>query len=164
MIKISIYIFILGFITACGYQLRGAVEIPEGMENIYVQNASKPLYKQLKDVLKFSAGKLVTTSTDAGVVLQIQKEKLHNRVLAVSTTGKANQFEFDYQVLYALYDATGKVLMDAQRIEIKRDYFNDQEDILGQTLEEEMIRKEIYIQAVQSILRRYRIALEKSSN
>jgi len=151
------------YLTACGYQLRGEVDIPEGMGNIYLDHASKPLSKEFRDLLKFSQGKLVKIPSEAGIILQIHSEKMRNRVLAVSSTGKANQFEMEYKINYSILDASGKSLMDNQRIEIKRDYFNDQEDILGQTLEEEMIRKEMYTQAVRSILRRYHIALSKKT-
>jgi LPS-assembly lipoprotein len=53
-------------------------------------------------------------------------------------------------------------LSKKQRIEIKRDYYNDQGDVLGKNNEEEIIKKEMYSQVTKSIFHRASIVLKKS--
>ncbi len=158
-IAVAILLF---FITACGYQLRGAVELPEGMENLYLENASGQLRNEISKALKFSKGKLVSTTQEAGIVIKILREDMRIQVISLSSTGKANQFELIYTLLFSIYEPSGKLLLANQRIQGQRSYFNDQTEILAQTNEEQLIRNEMYGQAVRSILIRARIAMENS--
>ena len=91
--KFPILLILFFFLTACGYHLRGAVEMPDGMENLYIENASGRLLQEIRTALRFSNGHIVNTPAEAGIVIKILKEKLRTRVLSVSSTGKSNQFE-----------------------------------------------------------------------
>jgi LPS-assembly lipoprotein len=157
-------LFLMTFLllTACGYQLRGVVQLPKGMENIYLENASGPLRDEIKKALKFSKGQLVATPQAAGVVIKISQEKMKTRVLSLSATGKANQFELIYSLIFSVYEPSGKLLLANQRVQNQRSYFNNQQEILAQTNEEQLIRNEMYNQAVRSIVIRTRIAMENS--
>jgi LPS-assembly lipoprotein len=160
--KATSLLIIFFFLTACGYQLRGAVELPEGMENLYLENASGQLRDEIRKALKFSKGKLVSSPKEAGIVIKILKEEMRTRVLSLSATGKANQFELLYNLIFSIYDPSGKLLLGNQRVQSQRSYFNDQEEVLAQTNEEQLIRNEMYSQAVRSIVIRSRIAMENS--
>jgi LPS-assembly lipoprotein len=160
--KATSFLILFLFLTACGYQLRGAVELPEGMENLYLENASGQLRDEIRKALKFSKGKLVSTPKEAGIVIKILKEEMKTRVLSVSSTGKANQFELLYNLIFSIYDPSGKLLLANQRVQSQRSYFNDQEEVLAQSNEEQLIRNEMYSQAVRSIVIRSRIAMESN--
>lgn len=152
------------FISACGYQLRGSMDLPEGLKSIYLQAASSQLTNTFKRTLSSSGGELVEQMAQAGIVVQLVKEKMDRRVLSLSSTGRANEYEIIYSLKFTLLNAAGKVLFENQTVEINRDYFNDQEDVLGKNNEEQTIREEMYRQAVQKIISRARIALEKVAN
>ncbi len=158
--KATSLLVIFLFLTACGYQLRGAVELPEGMENVYLENASGQLRDEIRKALKFSKGKLVSSPKEAGIVIKILKEEMRTRVLSLSALGKANQFELLYDLNFSIYDPSGKLLLANQRVQSQRSYFNDQVEVLAQTNEEQLIRNEMYSQAVRSIVIRSRIAME----
>ncbi|MCK5189678.1 MAG: hypothetical protein KAR12_06445 [Methylococcales bacterium] len=160
-IKNTFLLLMLLFISACGYQLRGNLELPEGLTSIYLQDGSGQLRKEIKRTLRSTEGKLVTSIEDAGIVVKVTRENMRRRVTSTSSTGRANEFELYYQLDFILLDAEGNKLSEKQAVEISRDYFNDQEDILGKNDEEQTIRKEMYRQAVQTIFTRSRVALEK---
>ena len=160
-IKNTFLLLMLLFISACGYQLRGNLELPEGLTSIYLQDGSGQLRKEIKRTLRSTEGKLVTSIEDAGIVVKVTRENMRRRVISLSNTGRANEFELYYELDFILLDAEGKALSEKQAVEISRDYFNDQEDILGKNDEEQTIRKEMYRQAVQTIFTRSRVALEK---
>ncbi|NOQ35537.1 MAG: hypothetical protein GQ569_06530 [Methylococcaceae bacterium] len=151
---------LLLFLTACGYQLRGSIELPEGMENLYLENASGRLQQEIRSALKFSKGQLVSTPEEAGIVIKVLREEMKTRVLSVSSTGKANQFELIYNLNFSIFSPTGELLLANQKVNSQRHYFNDQEEVLAQTNEEQLIRNEMYSQAVRSIVIRSRIAME----
>jgi len=149
------------FISACGYHLRGSIDLPEGLKSIFLKGATSQLHKTLKQTLRASDGQLVDDIQQAGIVVDVVYERMDRRVLSLSSTGRANEYELTYVLYFMLLDADGGSLSEKQKVEIRRDYFNDQEEILGKNNEELIIREEMYRQAVQSMIRRSRIALEK---
>lgn len=159
-IKNIFLLIIVLSISACGYQLRGSIDLPEGLKSIYLQNASAQLQKNMKKTLKSSGGKLVDNIEQAGLVVQVVKEKMDRRVLSLSSTGRASEYEIIYQLEFNLLDAERKALSRTQQIEITKDYFNNQEEVLGKDNEERVIRDEMYRRAVQSIVNRSRVVLE----
>ena len=156
--KIILCFFLL--LTACGYHLRGDIELPKGMENIYVESASGSLQQEMRNALKSSQGKIVTSAAEAGTVIKVAKEDTNTRVMSLNSAGRANQYQLTYRVLFSIHDSSGKVLLPDQNINIKREYFNDQTDILGKGNEEGVIRAEMYKQAVDSMISRISLAME----
>lgn len=148
------------FLTACGYHLRGAVDIPEEMRSVYVEGASSSLERQLKQSLRYSDGRLVAAPAQAGMIIKVINDDMSRRVLTLDSQGKAIEFELNYTVSYVLLDSQGRTLSTQQDLEINRDYFNSQQDILAKNNEEIVIRNEIYRQAVQTIVSRARAFLK----
>jgi LPS-assembly lipoprotein len=161
-LKISAFLTLYLLLAACGYQLRGSIALPVGMENVYLEGASEKLRTEMSQALRFSKGRLVNSPQEAGIVIKIEKETLRTRVLSVSSTGKANQFEILYTLVFDFYDPSDRLLLANQRVQSQRSYFNDQEEVLAQTNEEQLIRNEMYGQAVRSIVIRARIAMKNN--
>lgn len=126
-----------------------------------MKGGSSSLHNEMKSSLKSSDGQLVSSPEQAGMVIKVLRDEMRRRVLSLSSTGKANEFELNYSLRYILLDAEGKILMDQQELEIYRDYFNNQEQVLAKNNEENVIRKEMYQQAVRMIFARARAVLKK---
>ena len=148
-------------LTACGYHMRGSIAMPESLKSVYVFNASSALQSELTDVVKASKGRLVSSPSEAGLVIKIVSEELKTRVLSIGSTGKSNESELDYFLQFQFYDNQENQVMEEQRIEIAREYFNDQTAVLAKLNEEQIIRKEIYKQAVRMLLLRAEAAAAK---
>jgi len=148
-------------VTACGYHLRSDANLPEGMKKILLQGASSQLQETMKKRLKPLGGQLVETPAEAGIVVRVDKEKMDRRVFSLSSSGRANEYELIFNLDISLFDVEGNSLADKQKIEVSRNYFNNQDDILAKNNEELVIQDEMYKQAVQAIINRSRIALEK---
>jgi len=149
----------LWLLTSCGYHLRNTVELPLGLQSILLQNASIQLKSQIQKKLRVMKGRLLTTPEPSTTIIHIIREKMNRRVLSLSSTGRVNEYELYYRLNFNLLDATGHTISDPQLIEISRDYFNNQQNMLGKNNEEQLIRNEIYHQAVLLLLNRSRIAL-----
>ncbi|MDD5320272.1 MAG: LPS assembly lipoprotein LptE [Methylococcales bacterium] len=159
--KLVILIMAL-LISACGYHLRGALELPQGMKNVYLEGGSAQLREQFKRAMETSSMQLSNSPENAGIIVKIFDEDSRRRVLSLSSGGVANDFELSYRFEYELLDSKNKVLMPRQPIEIKREYYNDQVQVIAKGNEEAVIRDEMYQQAVRSIVNRARVALEES--
>jgi len=159
--KLVILIMAL-LISACGYHLRGALELPQGMKNVYLEGGSAQLREQFQRAMEVSSVQLASSPESAGLIVKIYEEDSRRRALSLSSGGTANDFELSYRFEYELLDSKNKVLMPRQPIEIKREYYNDQVAIIAKGNEESTIRDEMYQQAVRSIVNRARVALEES--
>jgi|LakWasMet43_HOW7_FD_contig_31_425111_length_1120_multi_7_in_0_out_0_3 LPS-assembly lipoprotein len=162
MKKSAIFIMAL-LLSACGYHLRGALDLPSGMRNVYLDGGSEPLREQFKRTLKSSAGKLANSPEGAGMTIRIFGEDLNRRALSLDAKGKAEEFELLYRLEYEVLGSGKSVLMKRQPVEIRRDYFNDQQDIMAKDNEEAVIRNEMYQQAVRTIVDRARVVLEANA-
>lgn len=147
-------------LVSCGYHMRGAVNIPEEMKRVFVRNGSQDLIGGFRNVLQYSAGSLVGSPAEAGIIVNVIDEDMRRREISLSGTGKANEFELDYLLDYELLSADGTVLSPRQTVQLSRYYFNEQIEVIGKANEERIIRDEMYRQAVEAIVRKAQIALK----
>lgn len=162
LIKKSVILGMAFLLSACGYHLRGALELPAGLKNVYLEGGSGQLQEQFNSAMKTSSVGIASSPETAGMIVRIFNEDNQRRILSLSSTGTANDFELEYRFDYELVDSKNKVLMPRQSLEIKREYYNDQVAVIAKGNEEIVIRNEMYQQAVRSIVNRARVALAAS--
>ena len=158
-LKNIFFLIILLSVSACGYQLRGSIDLPDDLKSIFFHGASELLNKTAKKTLRASGGTLATIPQEAGIIIQVIREEMKRRVVSLSSSGRVNEYEVSYLLHFFMLDKAGKQLSNKQVIELSRDYFNNQEEVLGKDNEEKIIRNELYRHATQAIIRRSRIAL-----
>jgi LPS-assembly lipoprotein len=163
LIKKSVILAFALLSSACGYHLRGALQLPSGIKDVYLQGGSAQLQQHFNSAMKIASIALASSPEKAGIIVRITGENDQRRALSLNSGGAANDFELEYGFNYELLDAKNKVLMPLQPVEIKREYYNDQLAVLAKGNEEALIRKEMYQQAVRSIMNGARIALETGS-
>jgi LPS-assembly lipoprotein len=146
--------------TACGYHLRGAYDLPKGMNNVFLQGGSPLLQEQLNNVLKSSSGRLVDSPGKANVVLRVFNDDIQRRTVSLSGRGRSNDIELAGHLEFDALDSKGGVLVPREPLDFRREYFNDQQDVIAKDNEETVIRKEMYQQVVRQIINRSRAALE----
>jgi len=159
MSKYLLLAFVL-LCSSCGYHLRGSIQLPEEMKNVYVQNASPQLLTGFQQVLQYSAGRLVNSPADAGIIVNVVDEEMRRNTLTLSAIGKSTEYELNYYLDVELLDANGNIIMPKQNIQLRRDHFNTQVNVIGKANEQTLITQEMYRQAVQSIVARARVALQ----
>lgn len=162
--KLAVIILAL-LVNACGYHLRGSGSggLSKELKLVYLDGGSSQFREQFRHVLSSSKGKLSLSAQEAGIIVKIIDENLNRRILSLSSRGRSNEVELDYHVTYDL-NKSNKVLLSGQPIQIRRQYFNDQDDIMAKDNEEKVIRNEIYQQAIQNILNRAQSTLTASPN
>jgi len=162
--KKIVLLFAVLLLTGCGYHLRGAYALPSELKKVYLVGGTGQLHEQFKQMMKASSGQLLSSPEGAGIVVKIANEDFRRRAISLSSRGKSNEFELLYHLEYELANAKNTDLTERVPLEVKREYFNDQQDIIAKDNEETVIRKEMYEQAVRSILNRARVVLEASAN
>jgi len=157
----SILVMLIALLlSACGYHLRGEMDLPSEMKSIYLEGASAPLQEQFRRALASSQVQLVTSRAAAGTIITVSNEENLKRALSLSSSGYANQFGLEYRLNYEVTDKNNKPLVTSQPVDIKREYFNNQQLILGKDNEETVIRNEMYQQAVRTIINQVQAGLK----
>ena len=148
-------------LSACGFRLRGAIELPESLSTIAIEGTTehselgRVLYRSLK-----RGGVTIVSTTDAALRLQILKDDVQRRVLSVDASGKANEYELKHRLHYSAIDNNGEPLVLDQEISTVRAYQFDPNSILAKGDEEKKLRKDIILRSAQQLLRQLSAAMK----
>ena len=162
LIKKSVILIMALLLSACGYHLRGALQLPANLKNVYLEGGSGELRGHFQKAMEISSVPFASSPETAGMIVKIFNEDSQRRVLSLNSGGTANDFELGYRFDFEIVDSKNNILSPRQPVEIKREYYNDQLAIIAKDNEELVIRNEMYQQAVRSIMNRARVALETS--
>ena len=143
-------------LSACGFHLRGAADLPEAMEATLLEGVglNSDLGRALQQSIRGGGGRIVTRTDDASVVLAVQRNDMRRRVLSVDSRGKANEYELTYTLGFALRDPGGKPLLEPQTISVVRAYNFDPDNALAMSNEEARVKQGMVDSAVAQMLRR----------
>jgi LPS-assembly lipoprotein len=160
MIRTPARTFLLALLVlllpACGFQLRDALTLPPGMDEVRVV-ATDP-YSALAQSLTRSlerAGVEVPVDARAGAsVLRIQSEQWESQPISVDEFGRAQEYTLRYAAVFSLVDGAGATLVPQQVIELSRDYVSLPQDSSGSESERELLSRELQREMASSVLRR----------
>ena len=142
------------FLTACGFQPRGAATLP--FETLYVEAPKGSLFAmQLKRVVgTYSKTRLATKPEDADATLHVMNEFREKEILSLSAGGRVRELQLRYRVQYQVFDKKRLLIAEPGEIVLRRDYsFNDQEQ-LSKESEEALLYRDMQTDAVQQLVRR----------
>ena len=163
LIKKSAILTLVFLLNACGYHLRGAMNLPAGLKNVYLAGGSAQLSEQFNKVMEISSVPIAKSPETAGMIVKIFNENNQRRVLSLSSSGTANDFELDYSFDFEIVDSKNKVIIARQPLLVKREYYNNQQAVIAKDNEEMVIRNEMYLQAVRTVINRARVELDANS-
>lgn len=143
-------------IVACGFQLRGAAELPQSIQTMYIQgiNMRQGLGIELKRTLRRNGINVIDDYAEGAAVLSFTANHYERRVLSVGGNAKVSEYELIQTVVFQLSDGQQNKLIENERFEARRDYQFDQEQALASDGEERLLREEMDKQLSQAILRR----------
>ena len=141
-------------LTACGFQLRAAPDIPAEMSRTYILADDKfsLFYRKLRGELKNAGVQLVDSPAEASAVFSILADKTGQRVLSVSARNVPREYEVFYMIFYSV-ESGNNTIMPPQSLTRTRDYTYDETLVLGKAREEELLREAIVDDLVQVILK-----------
>lgn len=142
-------------LTACGFHLRGSVEIPTYLASVQVRDASPAtrIAPELKRALQDEGLVLTDNAGQADAVLRLQSESFTRRVQAVDASGKAQEYGLRYAVVFSVLGSDGQVWLNNASASTARSLRFDPDAVLGAASEEEQLNREMRRTVVRSILR-----------
>ena len=129
-------------LTACGFQLRGDLNLPPEMARTQLQIADEydPFARELKRLLTRSGVTLVRDDPTAR--LQVPINRASREILSVGDSARVREFRVRYRVEFSLADGQGNVLQPRRTAEQSREVVFDETEILASQREQEFLEEE----------------------
>lgn len=141
--------------VACGFTLRGAALLPASMARVHLQAAdlSSVLVQKLENELRLAGVELTANPLEASAVLRILDDTASERVLSVSARGQPQEYELYHTVRFDISTDNG-TLLEPITLTLTRDYFFDEQDILGKTEDAQYLQEALAEDVARTIVRR----------
>ena len=138
-------------LVACGFSLRGAMQVPPALERIHVSGDSL-LAMDVAIALQRAGSEILLEPRPGEAVLEIQEDELRRRVVAVSPEGRAQEYQLQMRVSYRVI-LDDEELLAPQSLELTREFSaGGGERVLGREAEADELEQEIRNDAVRLIL------------
>ena len=141
-------------LTACGFHLRGAVQLPRGMEVTYLQDQqpASSIAAPLRQILTRNGARVTTNLDEATATLRILSETFDRRVLSVGRTATEKDYELAYTVSFSALVKNNAWSADAQEIRLTREMKFDEAQVLAKTAEQDQLRNVMVQDTARQIL------------
>ncbi len=163
LVKIVTGLLLIGLISACGFHLRGKIELPPEMARVFIEAKDLRLAGQLGQSLAVSGAKLVTNAKQATAILKIYSAGISKKVRSVGGIGRVREYQLVYTVNFGIKDASGQVVMERKTATLIRDFSFNESQVIGKSVEESVIRAEMQRQMIATLMRRIQLNFKAKS-
>ncbi len=151
-------------LSGCGFHLRGKIPLPPELSVVYIKSNDLRLADQLQVGLTGSGATITKSKDKATAVLTIYNVGLNRRIQSVGGLGRVREYSLRLTVTFDIRTKDGKEVLPRQDVSLTRDYSFTETQVVGKSVEEEIITKELRRDIVFEIIRRVRFKLKSKSN
>jgi len=152
-------------LAGCGWHLRDAASMPEGIENVYIQAPNRALKDTWSMQLSESGIKVTDRENEAAARLVVDAESFDRRVLSVDpNTGKVREYSLVYTATLHMERADGSMLLEPQTVRQIRSFVFDETAVIGAENEVQTLHREMRLSAVQQLQRQIQVAACRESS
>jgi LPS-assembly lipoprotein len=139
-------------LAACGFQLRGAAELP--FETLYVPATAGIGLDIKRSIRTGSSTQVVDDPKAAQAVLEFTQETREKIILSITSAGRVNEFELRYRVGFRVHDGKGGEFLPASTLQLARAITFNDSIILAKEAEEQQLYRDMQFDMLQLIMRR----------
>jgi len=155
--RIGVTVATLGALSACGFKLRKAPDLP--FKTLYSNIAETSLFGQLLKRNLKSIGDLEVISNAreierADVILEILQELQEKVILSRTSTGTVREFTLRMRVNFRLRTRSGDELIPETEIVQEREISFSETAALSKEAEEQLLYRDMRSDLVQQLIRR----------
>jgi LPS-assembly lipoprotein len=145
----------LSALIACGYRMRGMVDLPFKVLAI-TGNPSPPLRNDLQTaILTGTDVKIAINPKDADLILDISNEINGREILAYNSNGQISAYRLTIRVTFRAYDIAGGDVVPESEIYITRDMDFSNTTVLATDVQQAqfltLMRKDLAVQILRRI-------------
>ncbi|HSI29008.1 MAG: LPS assembly lipoprotein LptE [Methylophilus sp.] len=145
------WLVFMAALTSCGFQLRQPS--PIAFKTMFISGSST-ISAPLRKALTAQGIKLVESSEDAELHLELLKEENEQRILSLSGTGVVREYELYYRVQYRTKIAGEPTWSLPLVMEGRRDYTYNDANLLAKQQEQKLLTESMQTDVLNGILRR----------
>ena len=166
MKKITVGLLIACMVSACGWQLRGAVATHENLQSIYLssEDTHGALEVEIKQLMAANKIAVAETAGDASLSLFIESEDYDRRTAAVGADALTSAYELIYTVHYEVRSATGAPLTSLGSAMVTRTFDYSAAGASSGAREEALLTREMQREMAQLLIRRMNALGENLTN
>ena len=155
---ISLLLIITIMTAGCGFQLRGKVNLPEGVEPLFIGGiaASSQLAIELRNSLGTYGVALTETADDAQYKLNILKQKKDKRSASLGQNAKVVEYQLIDELSFELRNTKGERVLGPKTITERKILPNDRNKVVSSKNEEDLLRREMLQNLAAKIARQLR--------
>lgn len=156
MIGLSILAVI---ITACGFQLRGNVNLPAGVEPIHIGgiDGNSQLALELRNLLKASGITLAAASNKANYSLDIISQQSDRRTASLGEGARVAEYLLIEEASFQLLNSKAERVLGPIRITERNILPNDPNKVVSSSEEEALLRREMLQNMAAKIARQLQL-------
>jgi LPS-assembly lipoprotein len=147
----------MGFwaMSACGFRLAGSEPLPAVMARPYLslKDPYTDFSREFEHQLKSSGATLQSTREGATATVEVSKDLVEQRTLAVSAQNIPTEYELTYTVTFSVHGGD-KQLLAPQTISLSRDFSFDVTLQLAKEHEADILRQQMARDLVSITMRR----------
>jgi len=154
-LRAFIYLVLAASLYACGFQLRGSINLSSEMSPIYIeQNSVFDLAREIKTLLASNKIAIVENAQQSRSQLILLDEAKSRSVLSVDGSGQAREYLLSYRVNFSIKvnrDNTEAAAVP-DSISVNRSWLFDPNAVLAVTNEAELLYNDMRREAARLIL------------
>ncbi len=145
-------------LSACGFQLRGTVELPEGVEPIYIGglSSSGQLSIELRNLLSAYGVELNRDAAQANYQLIILEQTTDKRTASLGAGARVAEYQLIESVSFELRNSQGSTVLGPHELTQRKIMPNDPNKVVSTAEEEKILRREMLQQLAAKIARQLR--------
>ena|SRR5208282_1859368 len=142
-------------VCACGFRIAGSRPLPPELARPYlsVKDPYTDFAREFEVELKGSGALLQPLRQDSTATIEVTKDLVEQRTLAVSSTNIPTDYEITYTVTFAVHGPDSE-LMAPLTISLSRDYSFQVNELLAKEHEADMLRAQMARDLVAIAMRR----------
>ena len=143
-------------LSACGFHLRGLVDIPQWLNNVAViaDNGNKGLAAKLKILLDQYQIDVNPDPDNAKFWLVINNSSLRQQIISIGASTNPRQYQLILTTEFSLQTTKGKIIKPPTKIMVSRQLTVNNDRILGSNDEENTLVNEMRQDTAVQILNR----------
>lgn len=158
--KALLIIFLSFSLCHCGFHLRGHINLPGWLHNVYIQNNSglRTIENALSNQLQAYHVNVSEEPDKSALILNIVQASFQQNIISVSASTTPRQYQIVLLVDFELLKDKNIEIMKKQRVMVVRQVTINNNRILGSNYEEDTIKHEMQREAAYLILNRIKDA------
>ncbi len=152
--KYGILFLLICFIAGCGFHLRGNVNLPTSLQQLYIASGNPygPVTLQLKQILGHSGVSIEDQPGPQITTLSLKSERFNQTTFSQSASSKTNQYTLYFSLDYELQNNKGEILYGPRTINTQGNYTVNEDAVLTTSTQEATLRTELQRQAVYQLI------------